>query len=156
MGERDVVQLNGEQERAESCPAGTVDERAARIVAGLTVVIASASLFEPAMWLMGLLAVDFAIRAWGDRRFSPLRWVAKKVTSGLGLEPKPVYAPPKRFAARIGSTITLSAALLHLAGAHEVALGVTVMLIAAASLEAVAAFCVACWIYPHVHRTRVA
>lgn len=139
-----------------TCTPNTVDERAVRLVAGIVIVIALVSLWPPAMWAMGLLAADFAIRAWVGRAYSPLRWIAKRTASALGLSVKPVYAPPKQFAARIGSAITAVAALLHVAGAHEAALAVTAVLIIAASLEALAGFCLACWLYPYVHRSRQA
>ena len=134
------------------CPVNTVDEHAARIVAGIVVVLAIVSLWEPASLLVALLAVDFTIRAWIDRKYSPLRFVAKSITGALGWEPKPVYAPPKRFAAQIGSTLTILATVLHVAGLHTAAMVVTAMLIVAASLEAGFGFCLACWLYPLVFR----
>jgi len=136
------------------CPANTVDERAARIVAGIVVVLAVVSLWPPAWFLIALLAIDFSIRAWIDRKYSPLRLLAKSITGALGWEPKPVYAPPKRFAAQIGSVLTILATVLHVAGLHVAAVVVTVLLIAAASLEAGFGFCLACWIYPFVFRTK--
>lgn len=136
------------------CPARTVDEHAARACAGLVVVLAALSLWEPAAPLIALLAVDFAIRGFGNRRYSPLRWVAKSVVGLLGLEPKPVYAPPKRFAARIGAAMTVTATLLHVAGLPTAAAVVTVMLIVAASLEAFIGFCLACWVYPFIWKAR--
>ncbi|HET6351848.1 MAG TPA: DUF4395 domain-containing protein [Coriobacteriia bacterium] len=138
---------------ALECPVNTVDERAARIVAGLTVTLALLSLVPGAWWLVAVLAADFAVRAWVNRRYSPLRWAAKRVARAAGLEPKPVYAPPKRFAARIGSVLTLVALAAHLGGAHTAAVVVTAMLVVAASLEAFAGFCIACWLYPFVHRS---
>lgn len=137
----------------ESCPVNTVDEHAARMVAALVVVLALLSLHPALMWLSAVLAFDFAMRAWVSRRYSPLRWIAKGLAAALHLEPKPVYAPPKQFAARIGSVLTLAAVALHLT-VHVGAVVVTLMLVAAASLEAIAGFCIACWVYPHVFRAR--
>jgi hypothetical protein len=136
------------------CPVNTVDEHAARIVAAIVVALALISLWPPAWFLIALLAVDFIIRAWIDRKYSPLRLVAKSITSALGWEPKPVYAPPKRFAAQIGSVLTILATVLHVAGLHIAAVVVTALLIVAASLEAGLGFCLACWIYPFVFRFR--
>lgn len=134
------------------CPANTVDEHAARIVATIVVVLAVVSLWEPAWFLIALLAVDFTIRGFIDRRYSPLRFIAKSITGALNWEPKPVYAPPKRFAAQIGSTLTIAATLLHVAGLPVAAIVVTALLIVAASLEAGLGFCLACWIYPFVFK----
>jgi hypothetical protein len=138
------------------CPAGTVDEHAARTCAALVVALAALSLWEPAMALIAVLPVDFAIRGFGNRRYSPLRWLARRIVHTFGLEPKPVYAPPKRFAAQIGAALTIVATALHLMGLHTAAIVVTAFLIVAASLEAVLGFCLACWIHPMVFRSRTA
>lgn len=137
----------------DTCPVNTVDEHVARIVAGLVVCLALLSLAPSFMWVSGLLAIDFFIRAWISRRYSPLRWVAKRVAAALRLSPKHVYAPPKQFAARIGSVITIAMVALHLV-THEFAGVVTLVLIVAASLEAFAGFCIACWLYPYAYRLR--
>jgi len=139
---------------ADQCPVNTVDERAARIVAAVVVACAVVSLWPPVWPLIGVLAADFTLRGFVDRRYSPLRWVAKRMTAALGLQPKPTYAPPKRFAAQIGASLTIVATALHVAGLHSAALVVTGMLIVAASLEASIGFCLACWIYPLVFRLR--
>ena len=136
------------------CPINTVDEHAARIVASIVVVLAVVSLWEPASLLIALLAVDFTLRGFVNRKYSPLRFVAKSITGALGWEPKPVYAPPKRFAAQIGSTLTILATLLHVAGLHAAAMVVTALLIVAASLEAGLGICLACWVYPFIFRLR--
>jgi hypothetical protein len=136
------------------CPANTVDEHAARIVAASVVVLAAASLLPGTWFLVGLLALDFVLRGFVNRRCSPLRALAKTITGALGWEPKPVYAPPKRFAAQIGATLTVVAMVLHLVGLHVAALVVTALLIVAASLEASIGFCLACWLFPVVFRIR--
>ena len=136
------------------CPANTVDEHAARIVATIVVAAAVASLWPPLRFLVAALAIDFVIRGFVDRRYSPLRFLAKGITGVLGWEPKPVYAPPKRFAAQIGATFTVVATALHLAGLHIGADVATAFLVVAASLEAGFGFCLACWIYPLVFRGR--
>jgi hypothetical protein len=89
-----------------------------------------------------------------NRKYSPLRFVAKSITGVLSWDVKPVYAPPKRFAAQIGSTLTIVATLLHVTGLHVAALVVTALLIIAASLEAGLGICLACWVYPFVFRLR--
>jgi hypothetical protein len=136
------------------CPANTVDEHAARIVASMVVALALCTYWAPASGLIGLLAIDFTIRGFGNRRYSPLRWIAKTATAAMGWEPKPVYAPPKRFAAQIGSALTIVATLLLVTGLHVAALVVIAALLVAASLEAGLGFCLACWIHPLVFRTR--
>lgn len=131
-----------------------VDEHAARAVAGIVVLIAGASLWPPAMGLVALLAADFVLRGFVSPRFSPLAWAARSAVSAAHWAPKPVYAPPKRFAAQIGTVLTAVALLAHLAGAHAVSVATVALLVAAASLEAFAGFCIACWVYPVVFRAR--
>lgn len=139
---------------ASECPTGTVDERAARVCAGIIVILAALSLWRPAMFVIAFLALDFTIRGFLSRRYSPLRWLAKTIAGLTGAGPRPVYAPPKRFAAQIGAALTVLATALHLAGLHTAAVVVTLLLIAAASLEAALGFCGACWIYPFVFGVR--
>lgn len=145
----------------KQCPANTVDEHAARACAGMVVVLAALSLWPSATILTVALAIDFMIRGFGSRRYSPLRWIAKHAVRAIGLEPKPVYAPPKRFAAQLGAVLAVLATTLHALALqvpvlHLFAVVVIGLLIAAASLEAVFAICLACWIYPLVFRERSA
>jgi len=142
---------------ATHCPANTVDENAARICAGVVVLLAAVSLWPPANALMVVVAADFIIRGFGNRRYSPLRWAAKTLAGALRLETKPIYAPPKLFAAQVGAVLTTLAAVLHMAGvqvggAHAAAYAVTGLLVVAASLESALGFCLACWVYPLVFR----
>lgn len=141
----------------DTCPANTVDEHAARVVAGLVVVIVLLSATIPdAWWLMPVLAIDFALRAWVNRRYSPLRWIAKRLLGAFGMAPKHVYAPPKRFAAQIGSVLTTAVAVLHISSLHEAAVALSSVLAIAASLEAFLGICIACWMYPLVFKSRAA
>lgn len=141
---------------SRTCAPGTIDGNAARVVAGVVVTLALVSLWSPAWWLTIVLAADFFVRAWVGRTYSPLRWIAKRITATAGVPVKPTYAPPKRFAARIGSVLTLLIVTSHLLGLTTLALVVTLALIAAASLEAFAGFCIACWVYPYVARKQAA
>lgn len=135
-----------------TCTPNTVDEHAVRIVAALVVVIALTSALTGSVIPLAFLFFDFGLRAWVDRRYSPLRLSAKAITSAFGVAPKPIYAPPKRFAARVGFVFAASALLLAALGAGAAATVVTLALVGAASLEALMGFCVACWIYPHLPR----
>ena len=139
-------------EKTAQLPANTVDEHVARFVAGYTVLLASASLYGSLAWLIAVLAVDFLIRALAGTNFSPLAVAGRAVVRLARLTPKPVYAPPKSLAAQIGATLTVLATVLHASGLHAAAVVVTILLVAAASLEAFAGVCVACWVHPYVFR----
>ena len=133
----------------------TVDEHVARLCAGIVVATAAASLFAPLWWIIAVLAVDFVIRGTVGPRYSPLAAASRATVRAAGIPQKPVYAPPKRFAAQVGAAFTIVATVLHLIGAHLGAVVVTGALIGAASLEAFGGICVACWLYPFVFRTGV-
>lgn len=136
------------------CPPNTIDEHAARIVAGMVVALALLSVWPPATLVVLLILADFAIRGWGQRCYSPLCWIANRFVKLIKLQPRPTYAPPKRFAARIGAAITAVATILHFSGLHMGAAVVIGMLVIAASLETLMGFCIACWVYPFIYRGR--
>jgi hypothetical protein len=63
-------------------------------------------------------------------------------------EKKPVPGPPKRFAQGMGAAIsTLALVLGLLVGAHTVADGVLVVLVLAAGLESIFAYCLGCKVF---------
>ena len=93
-----------------------VNEKAARVVAGVVFACAILILASGWLWLLVPLAYGFWARVLTGPRLSPLGWLAqRKVAPALG-DPKYVPGPPKRFAQGIGAALTTSAALLALAG----------------------------------------
>lgn len=53
------------------------------------------------------LLIDFAIRGFGFGKWSILGLIAEKLVSILKLEQKPIYFPPKQFAAQVGFIFSL-------------------------------------------------
>lgn len=141
----------------QACPVNseTVNNRVVRLVAGQVVVLAVALIIRPAWWLAFLLAADFLLRALGQRRFSPLGFVGRTLAAALGLEPQPVNAAPKQFAAKIGIGFALATGTLALLGFTLASRIVVAGLLGAASLEALLGFCVGCQIYQLLPRRRV-
>jgi len=80
---------------------------------------------------------------------SPLgQLVTRVLTPRLPFAAKPVAGPPKRFAQGIGVVVSGAAAVLALGfGLHVVAYAVLGLLIVAATLESVFAYCVGCKIF---------
>ena len=71
--------------------------------------------------------------------------VTKVITPRLAVAPRWVPGPPKRFAQGVGALVSTTAAVLALGLQLDgAAYGLLGLLIAAATLEAVFAFCVAC------------
>jgi hypothetical protein len=123
----------------------TINEKAARVVAGVVATIGLVALLAPAHWLAIPLAYGFWARVLTGPRLSPLGWLAqRKVAPRLGA-PKHVPGPPKRFAQAIGTAFTTAAAIVGLAaGATTAAYVLTALLAVAAGLESIFAVCLGC------------
>ena len=126
-----------------------VNEISARLVAGAVVLIALAILIFKLPILLVVLAYGFIARAATGPTLSPLgQLVTRWVTPNLGLRPRLVAGPPKRFAQAMGATITVTASIayfiLHL---PALAYGLTVAIVIAATLESVFGFCIGCRIF---------
>ena len=130
-----------------SFPA-TINEKAARVVAGVVCVLAIVALASGAYWLLAVLAYGFWARVLTGPTLSPLGWVASRVVAPRLGPPKEVSGPPKRFAQATGAVLTTSGAVLALGfGLTGAADGILVALIAAAALESVFALCLACKVF---------
>lgn len=124
-----------------------VNEYAARITAGLVVLVAVATLATG--WGAGLvlIAVGFWLRVLFGPRISPLALLSVKVLAPLIGRAKLVPGPPKRFAQGIGAGLSTVAAALFFLGFAPVAWILLGILIVAASLEAFLGFCLGCTIF---------
>jgi hypothetical protein len=125
-----------------------VNEKAARVVAGVVLTAAVVILATGWLWLLVPLAYGFWARVLTGPKLSPVGWLAqRKVAPQLG-EPKYVPGPPKRFAQGIGAALTTSAAILALAvGATTAAYVLVGMLAVAAGLESILAVCLGCQLF---------
>lgn len=122
-----------------------VNEKAARVVAGVVLVVALVTLATGAHWLLAVLAYGFWARVLTGPALSPLGRFATDVAAPRLGPPRPVPGPPKRFAQAIGAALTTAAAVAALAfGATAVADGLMVALAVAAGLESLAGVCLGC------------
>ncbi len=139
-----------------------VNEYSARFVAGGVLALASATMLlghfvDPAFnWLMLVLAYGFLARVLTGPKLSPLGlFVTRVLVPRLGIN-KPVAGPPKRFAQAIGLGFSATASVLALGvgqvGVSYIVLGV---LIGAATLESVFAFCVGCQTFNLLMKTGI-
>jgi hypothetical protein len=124
-----------------------VNEKAARVVAGVVMVVALVTLATSAYWLLVPLAYGFWARVLTGPTLSPLGQFATRVAAPRLGDPNYVAGPPKRFAQGMGAAITTTAAILALTGAATAADVLLVMLIVAAGLESILAFCLGCQIF---------
>ena len=126
-----------------------VNEVSARLVAAGVVVLATLTIVLDQPWLLAPLAYGFVARTLTGPTLSPLgQLVTRVVTAHLPFAPKYVAGPPKRFAQAIGATLTVAAAVLHFGfGLTDVAFVLTGLVVVAAILESVFAFCIGCRIF---------
>jgi uncharacterized protein DUF4395 len=124
-----------------------VNEKAARVVAGVVMVVALVALITSWYWLLIPLAFGFWARVLTGPTLSPLGQFATRVAAPRLGDPRYVPGPPKRFAQGMGAVITTSALILWLAGATTAAGALLVGLIAAAGLESILAYCIGCKIF---------
>jgi len=134
-----------------------VNEVSARLVAGGVVVMTLVVLVFGQHWLLIPLAYGFVARVATGPTLSPLgQLVTRGVTPRLGVAGKPVPGPPKRFAQGIGATLTVSAAVLYFGFRATTAADVLIaMVLAAATLESVFAYCVGCKLFALLMRAGV-
>lgn len=122
-----------------------VNEVSARLVAGGVVILAVATLVTQQHWIVYIIAGGFIARVLTGPSLSPLgQLVTRVITPRLGVSPKFVAGPPKRFAQLVGASFTGTASILTglgFWGAAEVLLG---LIIVAATLESVFAYCLGC------------
>jgi hypothetical protein len=123
-----------------------VNEISARVVAAGVVVLSLAALALDSPLLRLLLVYGFLARVLTGPTLSPLGQLATRfVTPRLGLEPRPVAGPPKRFAQAIGLAFSSASAILAVGFGETLAADlVLAALIVAATLESGFGLCLGC------------
>jgi len=134
-----------------------VNEVSSRLVAAGVVVMALATIVFDLEWMTLVLAYGFVARALTGPTLSPLgQLVTRVITPSLGVEPRLVAGPPKRFAQAIGAAFTVTAALLtYGADRFDLAQIVLGILLIPAALEAFVGFCVGCQVFGLLMRAGV-
>lgn len=125
-----------------------VNETSARIVAAGVVAQAVVFLVFREGWLLLPLVYGFLARVLTGPTLSPLgQFATRVVTPRLSVEHRFVPGPPKRFAQAIGLAFSGVGAVAWAFGAHGVTYVLLGLLVVAATLEAVLAFCLGCIAY---------
>ena len=133
----------------------TINEKAARIVAGVVAIAGLIALLAPAHWLVIPLAYGFWARVLTGPRLSPLAALASRVIAPRLGPPKEVAGPPKRFAQGMGAAITTGAVAAYALGAGGAVEVLLVLLVIAATLESVFAVCLGCHVFGLLMRAGV-
>jgi hypothetical protein len=134
-----------------------VDEVSARLVAGGVVLLSTVALASGQDWLIALIAYGFVARVLTGPTLSPLgQLVTRVIRPRVRVAPRYVPGPPKRFAQGMGAVFTVSAAVLALGfGQHTAAAVLLWLIIVAATLESVFAFCLGCTVFGSLMRMGV-
>ena len=133
-----------------------VNETSARLVAGGVVLMAIGVLLGQ-HWLLVPLAYGFLARVATGPTLSPLgQLVTRVITPRLAVPVKEVPGPPKRFAQGIGALFSVTATVLYFGLGQTIAADVAIaLLLVAATLESVFAYCIGCKIFALLMRTGV-
>jgi hypothetical protein len=133
-----------------------LNEKAARVVAGVVALAGVVVLLTGAHWLLVPLAYGFWARVLTGPTLSPLGRLASGVIAPRLGPPKYVAGPPKRFAQGMGAAFTTSAGVLALGFGLTAEADVLVgLLVVAATLESVFALCLGCQVFAVLMRLGV-
>src|SRR5215469_10505057 len=120
----------------------TSSEARIRLTAFFVLLLSLTYLITANSWVILFLMFDFSLRATPELAFySPLATLSGLLAKALRLPAKPVYMPPKRFAARIGLLFIITIIIAHNSTLATLILGSVIALFAA--LESLAGFCAA-------------
>jgi hypothetical protein len=146
MGRQTLATVSSVVARLFSFPH-PVNEKAARAVAGGVALLGLLTLLTQWWWILVPLALGFWARVLTGPTLSPLGRLATHVVAPRLGTPRYVSGPPKRFAQGMGAAMSTAAAVLALSGAETAATVLLVVLIAAATVESVFAFCLGCKVF---------
>lgn len=138
----------------QACPISfkTVNEKAVRINAVLVILSIALFLFTPFKWIIFILAIDFFIRGFLDTSYSYYSFVSKIILRIFKVKPSMTNAGPKFFAAKIGFVFSCVIILSYLLEYQVVSIVISLILGFFAFLEAAFKFCLACKVYPLLHK----
>ena len=121
-----------------------VNDKAARVVAGVVLLTVIVTLATGFYWLLIPLTYGFRARVLTGPKLSPLAWVAMNVVAPRLGPKKPVPGPPKRFAQGMGAFMSTTALVLAFAVSHTAADVVLALFLPAAGLESIFGYCLGC------------
>ena len=125
-----------------------VNEKAARVVAGVVLLTVLMILTTGAYWLLTPLAYGFWARVLTGPTLSPLGWTAQNVIAPKLGPKKPVPGPPKRFAQGMGAAMATIALILWLVVGSPTATDVVLgLFVVASGLESIFGYCLGCRVF---------
>ena len=138
--------------KAVICPVSgdRVDESATRVGATLVMLTVIVGLVSGIVWIHILLAIDFALRAFTQGNYSPIKILARYSARRYHLPVKPIDAAPKRFASSIGFVFSSGVALFQFLEWDNTAIFSGLVLVFCAMLESFFAYCLGCVVYTYL------
>lgn len=124
---------------------GQINEHKVRVIAFLVLVAVSLYLLTGYVIIPAILVLDFGLRSFDLGKFSPFAHISEVLVRTLNLGVKPIYYPPKRFAARIGLGFSITILLLQSTGNNTLIISGVLAFFAA--LESLAGICAGCYVY---------
>jgi hypothetical protein len=134
---------------AQTCPLifRQIDETLVRISAFLVSVFVVLFLYTSYLFLLYMIAIDFLIRLYGNKSYSPVHQLSKIIKKAFSLKTQMTDAGAKRLAAIFGlvfNVMMVAEYYLNL----EIAIYVTAFIwLLCSYLEILFSYCVACQIY---------
>jgi hypothetical protein len=128
------------------------NEIAARLVAGMVVILVLTIIVFDIRWLLFFLAYGFLARVLTGPTFSPMGLLATRgLVPLLGNPSKLVAGPPKRFAQFIGLVFSTTALIfIYPFDLHVAAEGALAILVIFAALESFVGFCAGCFVFGYL------
>lgn len=133
------------------CPVSPerINENTARVNGFLVATTVALFASTRNISLIGVLLVDFFIRAFTSLKYSPSSWLSSQIVKRLQLPEVKTAKAPKIFAARVGFLFA-AATLGFFAINRRVSVAISFVLMGFALLESVFNFCVGCLVYTYV------
>ncbi|WP_316736441.1 DUF4395 domain-containing protein [Pedobacter aquatilis] len=132
-----------------SCPisAERINENVVRIIAFMVAMKAIFCISFSNYWAILFLTFDFGMRAFTTGKLSLLKFIAIKISKGMGLNPKMTDLGPKKFAATMGFIFCLLITATFMFNFLEGTIILTSIMIVFALLESLFAVCIGCYVY---------
>ena len=126
----------------------TTNESKIRLIALFVFITTVTYILTKSIFLPALLVIDFALRSFDLGKYSLFAVISEWLVKTFKLPIKPVYLPPKRFAARIGLLFSIAMFLLQLVSINTIL--VSGVLVFFAALESFFSICAGCYVYSYL------
>lgn len=130
------------------CPVSNIkiDSNVSRLTVFMNAVLLALYLLTGNPVLVVVVAIDYAIRAIWQPKYSPIRFLAMRIANNLYVPEKLIDQAPKLFASRVGFLFAITSTLLF-AFSGPASLLVAGVLLVFTTLDSVLDFCVGCLVY---------